>query len=223
LNFVFISSGEIKKNLDKFAGTTLKQILLQKDKEITELFEAQWTPTAVLINSYGKIASRLAVGDIAIRQLIEKIKAEDLEKELLFIANGNGSPPKLGQSLPEFSQTDVFDKNITSKDLLGKKTLVAFWNITCPHCVNMLEDLREWDKAKSVDEPNLLVLSEGETEPHREMKIQSPIVLDKERKISDKLGMNGTPSAVLVDENGKIISETALGAEQIWALLGKRK
>ncbi len=223
LNFVFISNGEAEENLDKFAGTTLKRILLQKDKEITELFEAQWTPTAVLINSSGKIASRSAVGDVAIRQLIEKIKAEDLEKELLFIADGNGSSSKLGQRMPEFSQTDIFDKNITSKDLLGKKTLVAFWNTTCPYCVNMLEDLREWDKVKGADEPNLLVLSEGEAEPHREMKINSPIVLDKERKISDELGMNGTPSAVLIDENGKIISETALGAEQIWALIGKRK
>ena len=35
--------------------------------------------------------------------------------------------------------------------------------------------------------------------------------------------MNGTPSAVLINENGKIISEVAVGAEQIWTLIGKRK
>ena len=221
LNFVFISSGKAKENLDKFAGETLKQILLQKERETAELFGAQWTPTAVLINTDGRIASRVAAGDKAIRELVEKIKAEDLDKELLYVVNGNGH--KLGEHLPEFSNTDIFAKNITSKDFLGKKTLVTFWSMTCPHCVNMIEELREWDKAKGADEPNLLVLSEGEAQSHQEMRINSPIVLDKERKISKELGWNGTPSAVLLDEEGKIISETALGASNIWALLGRRK
>ncbi|MDQ3087724.1 MAG: hypothetical protein M3Q78_03905, partial [Acidobacteriota bacterium] len=60
-------------------------------------------------------------------------------------------------------------------------------------------------------------------EAHRDLGINSPVVLDKERKISKELGWNGTPSAVLLDEEGKIISETAIGASNIWALLGKRK
>ena len=220
LNFVFISSGKAKENLDKFAGESLKQILLQNERETAELFGAQWTPTAVLINTDGKIASRIAAGDKAIRELVEQIKAEDLEKELLYVAIGNGH--KLGEHLPEFSNTDIFDKNVTSKDLLGKKTLVTFWSQTCPHCVNMLEDLREWDKSKGANEPNLLVLSEGEAESHQAMELKSPIVLDKERKISKELGWNGTPSAVLLDEEGKIISETALGASRIWSLVGRK-
>ncbi len=221
LNFVFMSSGKAKENLDKFAGETLKQILLQKERETAELFGAQWTPTAVLINTDGRIASQIAAGDKAIRELVEKIKTEDLDKELIYVVNGNGN--KLGEHLPEFSNTDIFDKNITSKDFLGRKTLVTFWSQTCPHCVNMLEDLRQWDKAKGADEPNLLMLSDGEAEAHRDLGINSPVVLDKERKISKELGWNGTPSAVLLDEEGKIISETAIGASNIWALLGKRK
>lgn len=221
LNFVFISSGKAKENLDKFAGATLKQILLQKERETAEFFGAQWTPTAVLINTDGRIASRIAAGDKAIRELVEKIKAEDLDKELVYVAGGNGN--KLGEQLPEFSNTDIFDKNITSKDLLGKKTLVTFWSQTCPHCVNMLEDLRQWDKVKGADEPNLLLLSDGTVESLQELEINSPVVVDKERKISKELGWNGTPSAVLLDEEGKIISETAIGASNIWALLGKKK
>jgi hypothetical protein len=35
--------------------------------------------------------------------------------------------------------------------------------------------------------------------------------------------MFGTPSAVLVNEDGTIVSETAVGAPNIWALIGKRK
>ncbi len=58
LNFVFISSGNARENLDKLAGETLKQILLQKDRETILDFGAQWTPTAILVNADGTIASR---------------------------------------------------------------------------------------------------------------------------------------------------------------------
>lgn len=221
IDFVFLSSGGAKANLEKFAGENLKQILLQKEREVSELFGAQWTPTAVLINSDGTIASRVAAGDKAIRELVEKVKAEHSDGENLLI--DNGAPAKFGTALPEFFESDVFDKSVASNDFLGRKTLIAFWSPSCPHCVNMLDDLREWDKAKGADEPNLLVLSDGEVEAHKSMNFQSPIVLDKERKISNQLGMSGTPSAVLINEEGKIVSDTAIGAKQIWTLLGIKK
>jgi len=221
VNFIFISSGSAEANLEKFAGENLKQILLQKDREVSELFGAQWTPTALLVNSDGTIASRPAAGDKGIRELVERIKAETFDGGNLYV--GNGAETKLGANLPEFFEADIFDKSVASNDFLGKKTLVTFWSLGCPHCVNMLEDLRDWDKSKGANEPNLLVLSEGEAEAHKSMNLQSPVVLDKERKISKELGMSGTPSAVLINEDGKIISETAVGTAQIWTLLGRKK
>ena len=224
LNFVFISSGNAKENLDKLAGETSKQILLQKDKEVALTFGAQWTPTVVLVNANGTIASRAAVGDKAIRELIEMIKARIDSAEILLIANGDRRlTEKLGDDLPEFFETDVFDKIVASQDLRGKKTLVTFWSLTCGYCEQMLDDLRDWDKTKGADEPNLLLISQGETEPHRQLNLHSPIILDEDRRISKELGMNGTPSAVLINEDGKIVSETAVGADNIWSLIGRRK
>ncbi len=224
LNFVFVSSGNVKDNLDKLAGDALKQILLQKDREVALTFGAEWTPTAVLVNNDGTIGSRAAVGDKAIRELIELIKAQIDVAEILLIANGESNyAEKLGGDLPEFFENDVFDKLVASEDLRGKKTLIAFWSLTCGYCQQMLDDLREWDKSRGADEPDLLLISEGEIEPHRNLDLHSPIILDKDRKISNELGMDGTPSAVLVNEDGKIVSETAIGAERIWTLLGKRK
>jgi len=224
INFVFISSGAVKENLDKLAGATLKRILLQKDREVAAAFGAQWTPTAILVNPNRMIASRAAVGDKAIRELMEMTKAQIGEREMLLIRNGDRRlTEKLGDDLPEFFETDVFDKIVASQDLRGKKTLVAFWSLTCGYCTQMLEELRDWDKTKGADEPNLLVISEGETEPHRRLDLQSPIILDKDRKISKELGMRGTPSAVLINEDGKIVSETAIGAAGIWTLIGRKK
>ncbi len=223
INFVFISNGKVKDNLEKF-GETTKQILIQKDKEVAIEFEAIWTPTALLVNSDGTTGSRVAAGDVAIRELVEKIKAESPEKDSFYISNSeNGArKSKIGEKIPPFKIEDLKGRKIGADDFQGKKTLVTFWSITCPYCINMLEDLREWEKIKGQDEPNLIVFSDGELEAHEKLDLISPIILDKEYKIAEKIGMSGTPSAILVNENGEIISETAIGAPQIWALIGRK-
>lgn len=224
VNFVLISSGKAKENAEKFGGKNFKQVLLQEDKETAELFGAQWTPTAWLVNSDGTIASRPAAGDAGIRKLVEKVKSEIGENELFYIANGSADKaPLLGQPLPEFSLADVSGKTVSSTDLLGNKTLVAYWSLGCGYCTRMLDELREWDKTKGQDEPNLLLISSGDKDKNRELNLQGTIVLDDEQAVSKKLGMLGTPSAILVNEDGKVVSEVAVGAEQIWKLIGKRK
>ncbi len=224
LNFVFISSGAARENLDKFAGGKFRQVLLQKDREIAGQFGAEWTPTAVLINDDGTIASRAAVGDQAIRRLMDGVKARIETTEILLVGDKNDAlTDNLGENVPEFFETDINDNLIASEDLRGRKTLIAFWSLTCGYCQQMLEDLQDWDKTKGADEPNLLLLSSGKTESHRELNLRSPIILDDEHKIAGELGMSGTPSAVLINEHGKIVSEIAVGAEKIWTLLGKKK
>lgn len=224
-NFVFISSGEKKANLEKF-GESFKYVLIQKEREVAELFFAVWTPTALVINADGLVASRPAVGDTAIRELIEKIKSES-DKEFFITSALNSfgveKTPKIGETIPEFSLKDISGKEFSSKNFRNRKTLVAFWSTTCPHCQEMLEELKNWDKTKGADAPELLVFSDGEPEAHKDLELNSPILLDKGYEISEKLGMYGTPSAVLVNEKGKIVSETAIGAGNIWALIGKRK
>jgi thiol-disulfide isomerase/thioredoxin/uncharacterized membrane protein YphA (DoxX/SURF4 family) len=217
LNFVFISSGKASENAEKFGGG-LKQMLLQKEREVAELYFATWTPTAFLVNADGNVGSEPAFGDVKIRELVEKIKAET---EIRFITNGKGN--NIGAEFPEFSLSDLTGKTLDASAVRGKKTLVTYWSNTCGYCAEMLEDLREWDKTKSAGEPNLLLLSRGKVEENLKLGFDSTIVLDDEREVVRKLGMEGTPSAVLVDENGKIVSQIAVGATRIWALIGKRK
>ncbi|MGC2237518.1 MAG: TlpA disulfide reductase family protein [Pyrinomonadaceae bacterium] len=219
VRFVFLSLGAAQENREKFGDA--HAVLLQKNKEVTDALNARWTPTAVLINAEGAIASHLAVGDAAIRELVEKIKAERAGCDLLYITNGNQT--MLGESVPEFSLADLHGKQIGANDFRGKKTLVTFWSTTCPHCSNMMDELKNWEREKGADEPDLLVFSDGDAETHKALQLNSPIILDKNYKTAERLGMSGTPSAVLVDENGKIVSETAIGAGNIWALVGKRK
>ena len=225
INFVFISSGTAVENAEKLVGENPKTVLLQKKKEIGELFSAPWTPTAVYINDDGIIASRPAAGDKAIRELVGQIKSATEDEKFFYVQNAEsyGKPPKIGESVPEFSIKDLNGNKISDEDLRGKQTLAVFFGATCPHCSAMHDDLRDWENTKSADEPQLIMFSDGDADEHREFNLSSPILLEKAYKTAMKMGMNGTPSAVLIDENGVIISETAIGASQIWSLIGKRK
>ncbi len=223
LNFIFVSSGAVKENLDKFKGDAFKQVLLQKDREIALAFGVEWTPAAVLINNDGTIASRTAVGDKGIRELVDSVKEQIDRANPLLIGDKNDLTEHLGEDAPEFFENDINDKLIASADLRGKKTLITYWSTTCGYCDQMLEDLQDWDTNRGAGEPDLLLISSGDADAHRKLNLQSPIILDNTHKIAKNLGMDGTPSAVLIDENGKIASEVVIGSERIWTLLGKKK
>lgn len=227
VSFVFLSSGDAEENIEKFGASGVKTVLLQKEREVAGFVNARWTPTALFVGADGLIASRPAVGDNAIRDLVGKIKAGDLDAEFVFFANGNGGAPDrlpmIGEEIPEFSLSDLQGREVSAGSLRGRKTLVTFWSTTCPHCANMMEELKAWEKERSSGDPELLVFSDGEPEAHRDLALDSPLVLDAGYKTAEKFGMFGTPSAVLVNEEGRIVSETAVGAPNIWALVGKRK
>ena len=53
------------------------------------------------------------------------------------------------------------------------------------------------------------------------MGLRSSILIEPGYSTAIKLGMFGVPSGVLVDENGVIASETAVGGPAIWSLVGK--
>ncbi len=221
INFVYITAGKAKENLAKFGEGGFENMFVQEKNEISDLLETEWTPTALFINSDRMIASRPAAGDSAIRELVEKVRKMELEDEPVYVSNGHTS--KLGESAPDFSLLDLDGGEVSKEIFVDKKTLVAYWSTGCPHCVNMLEELREWNNAKGADDPHLLLISSGEAEEHKDMGLTSPIVLDNDHEVAGEFGLAGTPSAVLVDKKGKIVSETAVGSAQIWTLLGKRK
>ena len=223
-NFVFVTSGKAKENGEKF-GDVADRIILEEDRDVAQKFGAVWTPTIVLVNTDGTIGSRIAVGGDAIRELIEKVKEEDVETDTFLITNGNGHlhRSKIGEYVPEFSMDDLRGRKIGKDDFLGNKTLAAFWSPGCPHCVGMIEELTDWEKQKGQDDPNLVIFSNGDESDYKDVKLDSPILLDSKYEVAEKLGMIGTPSAVLIDENGEIVSETAVGSIQVWALLGKNK
>jgi thiol-disulfide isomerase/thioredoxin len=105
-------------------------------------------------------------------------------------------------------------------DFRGEKTLVLLWNPGCGLCQRMLDDLKRWEANPPEAAPNLLVVSAGTAEANTEMGLGSPVVLDEQFAIGSTFGASGTPSAVLVDEEGKVASELAVGAPAVLTLAG---
>jgi thiol-disulfide isomerase/thioredoxin len=102
----------------------------------------------------------------------------------------------------------------------GEETLVLFWNTGCGFCQQLLPDLKEWEKNLPEGAPKLLFVSAGTEEDNRAMGLNLPVVLDQHFDVGRAFGASGTPSGVLVDAEGKVASEVAVGAPAVLELAG---
>ena len=127
---------------------------------------------------------------------------------------------KVGEPAPEIKLPDLEGNTVGLEDFRGEETLVLFWNPGCGFCKQMLPDIKEWETDPPEDAPKLLVVSAGTDEANRAMDLTSTVVLDQSFAAGRAVGASGTPSAVLVDAEGKISSEVAVGAPGVLELAG---
>ena len=62
--------------------------------------------------------------------------------------------------------------------------------------------LKQWEASHPPAAPALLVVSSGDAAANRALGLQSPLVLQESFQTGATFGANGTPSAVLVNQNG---------------------
>jgi uncharacterized membrane protein YphA (DoxX/SURF4 family)/thiol-disulfide isomerase/thioredoxin len=73
LTIALISFGTIKENFVNVARNRLGQVLLQREREVATSYGANVTPTGVVVNIHGRIASPLAAGADEIRKLLATV------------------------------------------------------------------------------------------------------------------------------------------------------
>ena len=118
---------------------------------------------------------------------------------------------------------DLEGNTVELADSRGEETLVLFWNPGCGFCQQMLPDLEEWESNAPEDAPKLLVVSAGSEEANQEMGLASPVLLDQSFATGRAFGASGTPSAVLVDAEGRLSSGVAVGAPAVLVLASADK
>jgi peroxiredoxin len=237
LTLAVISRGTIGANQAKAAEYGLAHVLLQEDREVSDAYKAYGTPSIVLVRPDATIGSSLASGAEAIRALVTQatgrlplvppggpqLVAMDGHGQGNGQGNGHAMPTpvmaaKRGDLAPEVSLPDVDGKTVRLADFHGHETLVLFWNPGCGFCQRMLEDLKAWETNPPNDAPKLVVVSSGAADATRAQGLRSPVLLEPAFATARAFGASGTPSAVLVDANGRIASEVAVGAQAVLAL-----
>jgi peroxiredoxin/uncharacterized membrane protein YphA (DoxX/SURF4 family) len=225
-----ISRGTVEANRPKVTEYGMTHVLLQKDREVAQAYQASGTPSAVLVRRDGTIGSSLAQGADAIRALIDKTLNPAVLDTLPLAAQGNGAVaaprppagPKIGEPAPDFSLPDLSGQTVHLSDFRGSTTLVLFWRPSCGFCQRMLPDLKAWEAHLSAGAPRLLVVSTDSVADNQAMGLRSPVLLDQDGMSVGRLfGATGTPMAVLVDAEGKMASELAAGAQAVLALAGQ--
>jgi thiol-disulfide isomerase/thioredoxin/uncharacterized membrane protein YphA (DoxX/SURF4 family) len=209
LTVAVISRGTPDANRAKARDLGLRRLLLQQDWEIAEAYRVMGTPGAVVVQPDGTIGSLPVQGDGAVAQLLTKLTL----------------PPPLPESAvpsaPPIALPDLDGRMVALADFLGRPTLVLFWNPGCGFCEQMLPDLRRWEAKPPDSRPQLFVVSIGGVDENRRMELQAPIVLDPDFAVMRQYGATGTPSARLVDTDGRFASDLLVGGTAILAHLGK--
>ena len=205
LRIVPISTGDAEVNRAKYAKHGIRDVLLESDREVSEAYLVTGTPSAVLIAN-GVIDSPLATGQNEIQDLVTRATL----------------PPRVekGELVPALRLRDLQGEAVEPKSFKGRKTMVLFWSTTCGFCDQMLNDVKSFERNPPKGAPELLIISTGSAESNRAQGFRSQVLLDQNYGASSVLGSAGTPSAVLIDEQGRIASDVSVGAAEVLALAG---
>lgn len=222
LSVALVSQGSASSNRDKAEEFGVKDLLLQGGGEIAEAYRSEATPSAVVVGRDRRIASRVATGAMEIRHLVEawaEMSRNDAPVSVL------SSPPPadptrllVGDPAPPFKLPAVRGGEVDLMDFTGRMSVLLFWRSTCGFCSAFAPELLIREKEQTESSAQLAFLASGTREQNEAQGFSSPVLLD-DGSIMKAYGVNGTPSAVLVDAEGKVASAVAVGSTSIQALL----
>jgi peroxiredoxin len=240
VTIAIISDGSVQDNRKEAARHHLNRVLLQDNREVSDAFGVHGTPGAVLLAPDGSIIGPAAYGADAIRDLITR--ALRISAEIPQVISGDkresrrhalpqqprsGNPtrvdqrrsaPKQGELPPRLGLRDLRGKTVSLANFRNIETLVLFFNPRCGFCQQMLNDLRAWEADRPFGAPELLVVSTGSIEENRALHLRSTLVIDPDWTAASAFGANGTPTAVLIDADGRIASDIVAGSAAVFAL-----
>ena len=211
-------------------------VLLQKEMEVANQFQARGTPMGYRIDANGRIASELTVGSEALLQLVDRPHHHATGK------TGNGSPShgkpvdpslarsrinrnglKAGTTAPDFRLPRIDGGELSLSDLRGQCALLVFSDPNCGPCDELAPQLEKIHQERP--DLQVLMVSRRDAEATRakaiKLGLSFPIVMQDQWEISLKYAMFATPIGYLIDEQGLIQSDVAVGVRPILALIAE--
>jgi len=230
-----IGSGSVESIRMKTSEQGIYNVVVQHDNEIADAYGVPRAPSAVIVTPDGTIGSGVAVGAEMMRRLVEATTGastavdgpstpspeSQASVDNVAAAASGSNPPSLaiGQPAPSIRLRDLRGKNVSLASKRGVKTMVLFWDPSCGFCNQILEDLKGWERDAREELPELLIVSTGSLAENGAMRLRSQILLDEGFSAGTAFGAEGTPSAVMVDEEGYIASDLAVGGQAVLSLV----
>ena len=235
LEIVVVSSGA--QQAHQSINIPLLNLLLQKHREVGELYGIGGTPSAILIDRNGLIASKIAAGAEAIERLVSLVvqsnslslqlpqlfpfasaddTASTIKHDLLEISTSTRTL-NIGNLVPPIILQDRTGASISLQHFQDRNIILLFWNPQCSFCNQMLKQLKQWEH--EFQKLTFVLIS---TRPIAETIAQgmtSLVFYDREHTIAQMFGARGTPMAVHVNQTGYIASTMVVGAQAIRELV----
>jgi thiol-disulfide isomerase/thioredoxin len=215
LAIALVSSGAPETNEAMTAPYGIAPVLLQHDLEVVTAYGLVQAPSAVLIQPDGRISAGPRYGAHAIRQLA----ADTLGLALPPTPTIDITPVGVGERVPSLRRPDLHGRQVDLGAPRGAPTLVLFWSPGCSHCQEMLPEIRATERRAR--RPGMVIVSKGPIGLTEEIGFISPVIFDDDRSIARTLGVEGTPSAVVIDGQGKVASPVFRGELRVRALLDR--
>jgi len=211
LTVALVSAGEqgaVRREAQEYG---LARMLLDESHSVYTAYQANGTPSAVLVSPDGTIGSWMASG----ADWVERLVADTVG-----VNETSGMP--VGAPAPALELSDLEGRSLKLPDELEADTVLLFWNPSCGFCRSMHEDLLAWEVETGAGAPKLVVLSSGEPESVRAEGFRSRVALDPTGEASSAFEAGGTPMAVLLDRDGRVASSLVAGADDVFGLLRAR-
>jgi thiol-disulfide isomerase/thioredoxin len=122
-----------------------------------------------------------------------------------------------GTEIPSFSFPDLEGRPVSLEEYRGRKVLLVNWSPSCGFCKRIAPELAELQPDLRSNEVELVMLTIGD--PHENKLVLEETDLDVTMLLQDPpadfFASMGTPVAYLLDEEGKVASDLAIGAMDV--------
>ncbi len=203
--------------------------LVQESREVFALYRVSGTPSGYLVDEHGATASRLAIGARAVLALADAEPTaitpapERLTGPLPPIRldiPDRARGPAVGSPAPAFELPSQDGDVLSLEVYRGRPVLLVFSDPECAACDRLMPDLERLHR--DADDLAVLAISRGDPSANRALVdahgLTFPIVLQTGWELSRRYGPAAAPVGYLVDPDGLVAADAALGTEAILAL-----
>lgn len=206
---VIVASGGRDANLAKRDEHGLDRVLLQQGDEVARAYRYNGTPAAIVVGTDGLVAEAMASGSDGVRGLVAGL-----------IARAGGVRLPVGIGAPPFHAHAATGEHVDNATVRGAMVVVLFWDQACSYCNALDPELGDRIGRFEAAGVALLVASaSGGTRWPATAGVT--VVADSDRRMANAFGSPGTPSAILVDAEGKVASTMAVGGDEVLALVDR--